>query len=181
MRANGDARGVMRRDKPVDGAPQEALAHRKVARKHNARSGTEKAREHGEHVFARVLRVNNIDIVFRAQPGKTFRRGKRVRGVQVEPEHAAAESLCLFRELSAVHIGKEAAVSLRGIRPHQVFNVFFRSGLSGIADEIKNVHLIEELRNRAVGVEYQRFFRAGHRLLQRVERDHKRIELSLFR
>ena len=171
----------MRRDKPVDSAPQEALAHRKVARKHNARSGTEKAREHGEHVFARVLRVNNIDIVFRAQPGKTFRRGKRVRGAKVEPEHAAAESLCLFRELSAVHIGKEAAVSLRGIRPHQVFNVFFRSGLSGIADEIKNVHLIEELRNRAVGVEYQRFFRAGHRLLQRVERDHKRIELSLFR
>ena len=132
-----------------DGTPEEALAHRKMAREHDARLPPPEAREHGDHIFPRVLRVDNVDTVFRAQPGNALRRGERVRGAQVEPEHAAAESLCLFRELSAVHVGKEAAVSLRGIRPHQVFDVLFRTRLSGVADEIENVQFLNRRASRS--------------------------------
>ena len=149
LRTNRDTRGIVRCDTPVDGTPEEALAHRKMAREHDARLPPPEAREHGDHIFPRVLRVDNVDTVFRAQPGNALRRGERVRGAQVEPEHAAAESLCLFRELSAVHVGKEAAVSLRGIRPHQVFDVLFRTRLSGVADEIENVQFFNRRASRS--------------------------------
>ena len=37
LRTNRDARGIVRCDTPVDGTPEEALAHRKMAREHDAR------------------------------------------------------------------------------------------------------------------------------------------------
>mgnify|MGYP006966464645 CR=1 FL=1 len=55
-----------------------------MAREHDARLPPPEAREHGDHIFPWVLRVDNVDAVFRAQPGNALRRGERVVAVADE-------------------------------------------------------------------------------------------------